>query len=179
MVDGYNVIRNTPGLAAAEARGGLAAGRVALLEELVARYRHTPHRVVVVFDGSGADETCQAIARLPRGQLIFSRAGETADTAIARLHAREQASNQVVTVISNDLAVRRSAIELGGAAVHSSELATHLNQPSRDVRKRFQYREAIMRQWAKNTAGEQRPARRTGNAHRAPRRQRDERRPPL
>lgn len=50
LVDGYNVIRNTAGLAAAE-HISLQHGREALLQQIAARYRHTPHRVIVVFDG--------------------------------------------------------------------------------------------------------------------------------
>src|SRR5262245_2928996 len=59
LIDGYNVIRRTPALAAAE-RQSLAGGRDALLTALSATYRHTAHRVVVVFDGDGAAETSEA-----------------------------------------------------------------------------------------------------------------------
>ena len=63
LIDGYNAIRNIPALAAAE-RLSLRDGREALLAQVVARYRHTPHRVIIVFDGDGPAETTQPLPRM-------------------------------------------------------------------------------------------------------------------
>src|SRR5579871_1949325 len=67
LIDGYNAIRRTPSLAAAE-RISLEEGRAALLVQVVARYRATPHTVIVVFDGSGETEHSEPLARRTRGR---------------------------------------------------------------------------------------------------------------
>ncbi|HAG97747.1 MAG TPA: hypothetical protein DCL75_02515 [Ktedonobacter sp.] len=58
LVDGYNIIKNSATFRTVETRN-FAAARAALLTQLVSRYRHTPHRVIVVFDGDGAKRTDQ------------------------------------------------------------------------------------------------------------------------
>lgn len=142
LVDGYNVIRNTPGMAAAE-KLSLEAGREALCTRIVARYCHTPHRVIVVFDGDGPAETMTALrgmGGIARGQVVFTRRGETADSAIARLAARERRDGAEVVCVSDDLEVRTAVSALGGSAARVGELATHLNAPDRHTRKRYQHR---------------------------------------
>src|SRR5260370_23555665 len=76
LVDGYNVIRRTPALAAAE-RHSLAGGRDALLTALRASYRHTAHTVILVFDCDGDAEAGQPFGGC-RGRVIFSRHHEPA-----------------------------------------------------------------------------------------------------
>ena len=48
LIDGYNVIKNNPSLHAVETKN-LATARELLISQLVNRYRHTPHQVIVVF----------------------------------------------------------------------------------------------------------------------------------
>ncbi|MEO7000221.1 MAG: NYN domain-containing protein [Ktedonobacterales bacterium] len=170
FVDGYNVIRNTPGLAQAD-RANLAAGRVALIERLTARYRHTPHRVVIVFDGDGACERVLPMRGVSRGQVVFTCAGETADAAIARMVAFE--TSEAVTVVSNDLEVRLNADAQGADVVQVGELARHMNSAPRHLMQRHQHR-AYMQQMLDAEADEDTPAAhaRSGNPHKAPRRNR-------
>lgn len=139
LVDGYNVIRNTPGMAVAE-RLSLETGREALRAQIVGRYRHTPHRVIVVFDGDGPAETVTALRGMARGQVIFTRRGETADSVMARIAARERQGGAQVVCVSDDLDVRMAVSALGGSAARVGELATHLNAPDRHTRKRYQHR---------------------------------------
>lgn len=139
LVDGYNVIRNTPGMAAAE-KLSLEAGREALRTQIVARYRHTPHRVIVVFDGDGPAETVTALRGMARGQVVFTRHGETADSAIARLATRERRDGVEVVCVSDDLEVRTTVSALGGSAARVGDLAAQLNAPDRHTRKRYQHR---------------------------------------
>lgn len=169
FVDGYNVIRNTPGLAQAE-RASLAAGREALIERLRGRYRSTPHRVVVVFDGDGLSESVQPIRGLSCGQVIFTCAGETADAAIARMMAFE--TSDTVTVVSDDLEVRLNAATQGADTACVNELARHLNAAPRHLMKRHQH-QAYIRHQLDAEADEDALSRRhprTGNPHKAPRR---------
>lgn len=146
LVDGYNVIRNVPGLAAAERRS-LEAGREALVQQLRARYRHTPHRVVIVFDGAGDTETVHPVARMSRGQIVYTRHGETADSAIQRRAAAERAAGGAVCVCSDDIEVRTGVHALGGEAIGVSELAETLNAPDRHQRRLSRTRQYVRRQW--------------------------------
>ncbi|NLF15907.1 MAG: hypothetical protein GX595_01430, partial [Lentisphaerae bacterium] len=89
FVDGYNVIRRTPDLAALEQQEGLARGREALCQFCRSRARLFAH-LEVVFDGQGAlsaREACQGVT------VVFSRGlqdSENADeyllTRLARCH---------------------------------------------------------------------------------------------
>jgi predicted RNA-binding protein with PIN domain len=178
LVDGYNVIRRTPGLAAAE-RVSLQAGRDALLASLRASYRHTPHRVVVVFDGDGERESTQPIPGLPRGQVIFTCHAELADQVIERLAAAECQQGWLVTVVSDDLEVRTSAAAAGAGMARVEHLHARFNQPDKYQRHLARHRQHVRSQWE---AEDDEPSRgdRAGNPHRAPRRRRATRNePPL
>jgi predicted RNA-binding protein with PIN domain len=142
LIDGYNVIRKTPGLSAAE-RVGLAAGRDALLGQVTATYRHTPHRVVVVFDGDGPVESVAALLGRARGQVIYTPRGTTADAKLDELARAARLRGELVTVVSGDLAVRLDAAAVGASSARPKQLATRLNAPSRDVAKRGQHRAAV------------------------------------
>jgi predicted RNA-binding protein with PIN domain len=142
LIDGYNVIRNTPGLAAAD-RVSLAAGRDALLQRVVAAYRHTPHRVVVVFDGDSAMESVMALPGRARGQVIFTPRGVTADETLRRLAREAQPRGEQVTVVSGDFEVRLGATGVGARSALPDEFASRLNQPPRDVAKRGRHRAAV------------------------------------
>lgn len=168
-VDGYNVIRNTPALAQAE-RASLAAGRDALLTRLAARYRHTPHRVVVVFDGAGSGESAQPFPGLSRGRVIFTRAEDTADAVILRLAAQTRDEGCEVVVVSDDFEVRDGASRHGAATARVGDLQRRMDEAPRHVRKRFTHQLAIKRLQAEQDDGERpRGQREKGASRRAPR----------
>ena len=173
FVDGYNVIRNTPGLAQAD-RASLAAGREALIARLRARYRHTPHRVVAVFDGDGPSEQVQPMRGVSRGQIVFTSAGETADAVIARMVAQETCDE--IIVVSDDLEVRLNAAAQGAASARVGELAQRMNTVApRHLIKRHQHHAWLQRQLdaeANEDAPVSGPHPRAGNPHKAPRRTR-------
>ncbi len=146
LVDGYNVIRNLPGLAAAE-RVSLRNGREALLRQIAARYRHTPHRIIVVFDGNGEEESTQALPGLARGQIVYSRAGESADEVIRRLCEREQQAGADCVAVSDDFEVRSGVQTAGARAAGVQDLARKMNQPSRYQRRNYQHRAYLKQQW--------------------------------
>jgi predicted RNA-binding protein with PIN domain len=127
LVDGYNVIRRTPALAAAE-RHSLAGGRDALLTALRASYRHTAHTVIVVFDGDGDAETSQPFGGC-RGRVVFSRHDEPADAVLARLAHTLAATGARFTVVSDDLEVQRGSHASGGIIASAVELSGRLNAP--------------------------------------------------
>jgi len=167
LVDGYNVIKNTPGLLAVERRS-LAAARDALVQQLIAKYRHTPHQVVVVFDGQQARETQEYVQRV---RLIYTRQGERADDVIARL-AREGAERQqAVVVVTNDQEVRGSVTQAGGQAASSADLAAHLHAPPRLLAQRSRYRQAVLRR-LEGPGEDEEPPRHTKGNPRRPKRKR-------
>ncbi|MBI2080514.1 MAG: NYN domain-containing protein [candidate division NC10 bacterium] len=120
LMDGYNVIRRLPELAAVERAEGLAAGREALCAHLRAYRRARGHPVTVVFDGARGGEQSRGAGGLT---IYFSRVGETADAVIARLL---QGSGGGVVVVSSDAEVAALAQRAGAAAVSAEEFGTRL-----------------------------------------------------
>jgi len=169
LIDGYNVIRNTPGLAAAE-RKSLSTGREALLAQVSGRFRHTPHRVVVVFDGDGPDERRQGLGRMGRGQVVFTRRGVTADTVIGRLAAEARSNDEPVMVCTNDLAVRMDTAAFGDTSAGATEFGSALNTAPKFLEKRFRHQQAIRR--LSETSDDEVAQPRKGNPRRAPKRRR-------
>ena len=168
LIDGYNVIKNTPGLAAAE-RVSLETGRETLLGQVRAKYRHTPHAVIVVFDGAGTVESTLPFPGFSRGRVVYTRRGETADDAIQRLAATESECGHTVVVVSDDAEVRWNAGGAGHASARVDELARRLNEPDRFQRKQALHRAFLRQQWDADES-DSRPH--SGNRKRKPRRTR-------
>lgn len=148
LVDGYNAIRRTEGLRAAETRGGLEAGREALLGWLASRYRATPHAVVVVFDGAEAAEREERRARWSRCRIVYTRAGTSADEVIARIAAEERTRGAEVVMFSDDGALRAAVAETGATPQSIQTLAGQVNAPDKYRRK-----QAIHRQYVRDRYG--------------------------
>src|SRR5579862_3586790 len=155
FVDGYNIIRTTPELARAE-QVSLSHGRETLIARLVTRYRHTPHRVVVVFDGDGPAESVLPIKGLSRGQVVYTRRGETADAVIAHMAAQEGALG--VVVISDDSAVRAEAASRGTTPAQASELAKRMREGPRHQAKLALHRQFVRQRWAAEADEDATPA---------------------
>jgi predicted RNA-binding protein with PIN domain len=115
IIDGYNLIRQSPDLTRLDRRD-LQAGREALID-LLAKYKKVKaHRITVVFDGTRAPgapperDRCKGIA------VLFSRRGEMADNVIKRMAARER---EGALVVSSDRDVTRYAQARGAAIIDS------------------------------------------------------------
>lgn len=171
LIDGYNVIRKTPALLAAE-RVSLAAGREALLERVAAAFRHTPHRAVVVFDGDGAAESVAALRGRARGQVMYTARGESADAVLTRLAHEATVRGERAVVVSEDLEVRLGALSAGAGAFRPPELGARLNQASRDVAQRGRHRAAVRAQWQADEDDAPGGTRKKGNGRRTPRKHR-------
>lgn len=168
LIDGYNVIRRTPGLAFAE-RGSLAAGRDALLTLVTGRYRGTPHHVVIVFDGDGDRERTEPAPRLPRGKVVFTVRGESADCVIKRLAEEQTHGGLPVVAVSDDMEVRQDASSVGGRSAAVGELTSRLNEPDKYRRRQDIHRRAIREQWQRDADDAPRGPRK-GNPRRPPKR---------
>ena len=143
LVDGYNIIKNSASFQAVEVRN-LAAARGALITQLVNRYRHTPHRVIVVFDGDAASEQVSYERRIC---IIYSRHNETADSVIARLAAEARQAGREVEMYSNDAEVQQAVAGQGGDVYTAGQLTSQLNAPPRDVARRYHHRLAQRRKY--------------------------------
>ncbi len=148
LVDGYNVIKHRGRLSApatgVSATRNLEVARNQLITQLVNRYRHTPHHVIVVFDGDGAVEQTSYDRRI---RIIYSRHGETADSVIARLAAEARAAGRAVEMYSNDTEVRQAVTRQGGDVYSSGQLTDSLNAAPRDVARRYRHRQAMRRKY--------------------------------
>jgi predicted RNA-binding protein with PIN domain len=122
VVDGYNLIRQSPVLRRREAVA-LEEGRQALLRSLAAYRQRKGHRITVVFDGweSGfpqeARENCHGV------DIIFSRRGETADEVIKRLAG---GAGEEIVVVTSDRAIAQYVSHRGGTAVASDFFESRL-----------------------------------------------------
>ncbi|MGH2486881.1 MAG: NYN domain-containing protein [Ktedonobacterales bacterium] len=177
VIDGYNVIRRTPRLAAAE-RNSLEAGRAALIALVMERYRRTPHHVIIVFDGAGECETSQAIPRLARGQVIYSARGVSADSVIGRVTMESHAHGLPTVVVSNDMQVRADAMGAGASAADADALGDRLNEPDKYRRRQETHRAFLRDQWRRENDEAPRGPRtgnpRKGNPRKTPRRPRQD-----
>lgn len=173
LIDGYNAIRRTPGLAASE-RVSLAAGREALIARVKDKYRNSPHHVIIAYDGDGDRERTEPIPRMPRGKIIFTARGQTADSVIARLAGEWRASGYEVVTVSDDMDVRREVSQQGGRSASVDELGRTLNEPDTYRRQQDIHRRAVRELWRRDADDTPRGPR-TGNPRRAPKRHRGQR----
>lgn len=125
LIDGYNLIRQSERLAEQERRGGLEAGRTALIRELSAYRAVTGDQAVVVFDGD------EGVAYLPRASrqagvaVVFSRQPESADDVIESLLRKRHGKKSVLAVSSDRRilgAARRNRVESMNAADFAAEM---------------------------------------------------------
>jgi predicted RNA-binding protein with PIN domain len=121
IIDGYNLIRQSPWLSLLDARD-LEAGREALLQALSDYRRRRPqHKITVVFDGwqGGAlqesRDLCQGVG------VIYSRRGERADEVIKRFLAREGSK---VVMVSSDRELQDCAEKAGATWVAAGQFET-------------------------------------------------------
>lgn len=143
LVDGYNVIKRAPSFQAARAQS-LASARLQLIALLRNRYRHTPHQVIVVFDGN---EMHEQISHEQRIRIIYSRHGENADNVIARLAAQARSNGREVEIYSDDIEVQQSVTLQGGITQTTTQLEREMYKAPRDIAKRTRYRVAMRQKY--------------------------------
>ncbi len=143
LVDGYNVINRDASFQTLGAKD-LAAARQLLINQLVNRYRHTPYQVIIVFDGNGTSEQTIQDRRV---RIIFSPAGETADSVIARLATTARAAGREVEIYSDDREVQQSVSRQGGSALSIGQLTKHLNAAPANLARLSHHRQRVRRQY--------------------------------
>ncbi|OEU50644.1 MAG: hypothetical protein BA872_05900 [Desulfobacterales bacterium C00003060] len=123
VIDGYNLIRQSPTLSSIEGHS-LEEGREALLQRLVSYKKAKHHPVTVVFDGTGADFFMEPKTRWKGIHVRFSRRGELADSVIKRIAARER---ERVLVVTSDREIADFTAKHGGATIDSQEFENKMN----------------------------------------------------
>ena len=114
LVDGYSLLHGWPELAAGKPRHSTAA-RDELIHVLT-RYQDaigTP--ITIFFDGGGSPPGVPKNESSPLVEVLFSKAGQTADDMIERAAHRFQPYGEVLAV-TDDNAERDPVIALGGSA---------------------------------------------------------------
>ena len=127
IVDGYNIIRQSPRLQFLDAMD-LQAGREALLELLALYRRRSHHQMTVVFDGWQQGDLKESRDRYQGILVIYSRRGERADEVIKRLLNQERERAMVVT---SDREIQVCAEQAKAAWINASQFElSHLHDPS-------------------------------------------------
>ena len=147
LVDGYSLLHNWPALAPGKPRHS-AAAREELIHVLT-QYRDaigTP--ITVIFDGAGAPPGTPQTQSDPEVEVLYSKAGRTADDVIERAAHRFSEHGEVL-VVTDDYAERETVLSLGSMAWSClnfiqtiegtlSELRRELKHHNRKERERFQ-----------------------------------------
>ncbi|UCD71711.1 MAG: NYN domain-containing protein [Syntrophobacterales bacterium] len=117
IVDGYNLIRQSPSLREVESRG-LQMGRETLIRQLASYKRARGHEITVVFDGWHSGSLTES-QQWQRGILvIYSKRDERADEVIKRMAKRFR---QGAVVVTSDREVAYFVETVGATAVSSEE----------------------------------------------------------
>ncbi|MEO6741692.1 MAG: NYN domain-containing protein [Chthoniobacteraceae bacterium] len=133
LVDAHSVIFSWPELHDLHRRNGLAA-REELTRRLTAYQDASGVRVVVVFDGKGAQSNSETA---PGGvQVFYSGGGKTADCIIERLAAKYAGEHEITTA-TNDHLVQQTVITFGGLAISVEALRAIIDEGDRDVTRRI------------------------------------------
>jgi predicted RNA-binding protein with PIN domain len=118
-IDGYNFIKQAPGLRRLE-QIELQKAREGLIEQLAQYKRVKGHSITVVFDGRQAGSLAGHRERSKGIEMIFSRPGEKADDVLKRLAVERK---EGITVITSDREVALFAEKKGATVIAVSDFA--------------------------------------------------------
>lgn len=147
LVDGYSLLHGWPEIAPDKPRHS-AAAREELIRKLTLYRDATGTPLTIVFDGTYSDNVRTSNTEsTPDVEVLYSRAGQTADDIIERVAHRMKPYGEVLAV-TDDFAERDTVIAMGGMAsscfnfiqtVESAlaELQDDLKTYNRDERARF------------------------------------------
>jgi predicted RNA-binding protein with PIN domain len=112
LVDGYSLLHSWPALAPGKTRHS-AAAREELIGVLT-QYRDTCGTpITIIFDGAGSKREADETPSTSDVEILYSRAGQTADQMIERAAHRLKDYGEVL-VVTNDFAECDTVSNLGG-----------------------------------------------------------------
>jgi hypothetical protein len=149
LVDGYSLLHNWPELAAGRPRHS-ATARDELIQRLTLYQDAIGTPITIFFDGAGAPSGTPAAESTSKVEVIYARAGQTADDLIERVAHRFTGYGEVLAV-TDDFAERETVLSLGGMASSCrnfiqtvenalAELADDIKHHNRRERHRYQRR---------------------------------------
>ena len=131
LVDGYSLLHSWPELAPREPRHSAAArDELVRVLRLYSDAAGTP--VTVVFDGGGHRGVRQETGSTPSVEILFSKAGQTADQIIERVTHRMKPFGEVLAV-TDDHAERDTVIAMGGFASSCDSFIQTVENALRDL----------------------------------------------
>jgi len=130
IVDGYNVIRQTPPYSLL-AEDDLDAARAALVSD-VSAFAHGEWRATVVFDGHNNRASDGSSHQVAGVTVIFSRFGVDADTVIESLARAARERGDQTTVVTSDAATQWAVLGGSVARMSSAEFSGELRDGSRE-----------------------------------------------
>jgi len=147
LVDGYSLLHNWPELAPGHARHS-AAARDELIHRLTQYQDAIGTAITIFFGGAGAPTGTPDALSTPEVEVLYSRAGQTADQMIERAAYRFAQYGDVLAV-TDDLAERQTVSNMGGMSsscwnfiqtVQSTlnEQQANIKELNRQERRKFQ-----------------------------------------
>jgi uncharacterized protein len=147
LVDGYSLLHNWPELARGHARHS-AAARDELIQRLTQYQDANETPITIFFDGSGTVRKKPKSESTSQVEVLYSRAGQTADDLIERATHRFAEYGEILAV-TDDQAERDTVISLGGMASNCAnfiqtvestlaDLAQEIKHHNRRERHRFE-----------------------------------------
>lgn len=114
LIDGYSLLHSWPEIAPGKPRYSQSA-REELLHQLTLYRDATGTPITVIFDGANADIKLSSVESTPELEILFTRAGQTADQIIERVAYRLSSYGEVL-VVTDDHAERDTVLSVGGMA---------------------------------------------------------------
>ncbi len=138
LVDGYSLLHQWPELAPGKARYS-AAARDELIRQLTAYHDASGVPITVVFDGNrpSGGLSCETSTR--EVEILYSKAGQTADQLIERAAHRLSAYGEVL-VVTEDHAERDTASAVGAMTSNCWNFIQTMQIASKEMRGQIQGR---------------------------------------
>ncbi|HTY88784.1 MAG TPA: NYN domain-containing protein [Candidatus Acidoferrum sp.] len=131
LVDGYSLLHNWPELAPGRPRHS-ARAREELIYVLTRYFDASGTPITVFFDGAGASAGTPPPEPDTAIEVLFSRAGKTADQMIERAVHRFAGHGEVL-VVTDDIAERETVIGLGGQAASCANFVRMVEEALTEV----------------------------------------------
>lgn len=147
LIDGYNLIKSDA-VAGLQDTDDLQLQREALVQRLKAYNRRKHHPVTVIFDGTHASGPLQRKERIGGIEIRFSPRGQTADTLIKHMAARQRERALVVT---DDKEIARFARLRGSTVVSCREFGEKMTHIQRMDPEASDPEESVTNGWTPTT----------------------------